>query len=282
MTLNKKHLLFNISGLSIKQNGNYLFRFVISDKLKSLFNRFEFKKTYKQDFYILDIIKDIENIKSQYKQIKKVLLTDELSKDTKQELINKFLFDNLNKDYEISVMDINNNSTQNKIETIKDDLSNNNNILKNSAKDLLNSIGIDINSLDSNKKKNLINKIKQVQINLFNEVINLDNTPLKAKRKGVVNDITIDEPKIITINKAIEMYQKYYEDTSTTSSKTYFEKMNALEYFKTVVGSSTSVKALKKSDIDRFVYKYLQNKPKSNLLLRRMHLATQMHKHLAS
>ena len=110
MTLNKKHLLFNISGLSIKQNGNYLFRFVISDKLKSLFNRFEFKKTYKQDFYILDIIKDIENIKSQYKQIKKVLLTDELSKDTKQELINKFLFDNLNKDYEISVMDINNNS----------------------------------------------------------------------------------------------------------------------------------------------------------------------------
>ena len=265
MTLNKKHLLFNISGLSIKQNGNYLFRFVISDKLKSLFNRFEFKKTYKQDFYILDIIKDIENIKSQYKQIKKVLLTDELSKDTKQELINKFLFDNLNKDYEISVMDINNNSTQNKIETIKDDLSNNNNILKNSAKDLLNSIGIDINSLDSNKKKNLINKIKQVQINLFNEVINLDNTPLKAKRKGVVNDITIDEPKIITINKAIEMYQKYYEDTSTTSSKNYFEKMNALEYFKTVVGSSTSVKALKKSDIDRFVYKYLQNKPKSNL-----------------
>mgnify|MGYP003495345861 FL=1 len=167
MTLNKKHLLFNISGLSIKQNGNYLFRFVISDKLKSLFNRFEFKKTYKQDFYILDIIKDIENIKSQYKQIKKVLLTDELSKDTKQELINKFLFDNLNKDYEISVMDINNNSTQNKIENIKDDLSNNNNILKNSAKDLLNSIGIDINSLDSNKKKNLINKIKQVQINLF-------------------------------------------------------------------------------------------------------------------
>ena len=61
------------------------------------------------------------------------------------------------------------------------------------------------------------------------------------------------------------MYQKYYEDTSTTSSKNYFEKMNALEYFKTVVGSSTSVKALKKSDIDRFVYKYLQNKPKSNL-----------------
>ena len=167
MTLHKQHLISNTTGLSIKPNGNYLFRFVISDKLKSFFNRFEFKKTYKQDFYILDIIKDIENIKSQYKQIKKVLLTDELSKDTKQELINKFLFDNLNKDYEISVMDINNNSTQNKIETIKDDLSNNNNILKNSAKDLLNSIGIDINSLDSNKKKNLINKIKQVQINLF-------------------------------------------------------------------------------------------------------------------
>ncbi len=57
----------------------------------------------------------------------------------------------------------------------------------------------------------------------------------------------------------------YYEDTASTSSKTYFEKINALEYFKAVVGSHTSVKALKKSDIDRFVHKYLQNKPKANL-----------------
>jgi integrase len=41
--------------------------------------------------------------------------------------------------------------------------------------------------------------------------------------------------------------------------------MNALSYFEAVVGSHTSVKALKKSDIDRFVYKYLYNKPKGNL-----------------
>ena len=125
MTLHKQHLISNTSGLSIKPNGNYLFRLVISDKLKSFFNRFEFKKTYKQDFYVLDIIKDVEQIKAQYKHIKKVLLSNELPKDKKQELINKFLSDNLNKDYEVAVMDINNNSTQNKIETIKDDLSNN-------------------------------------------------------------------------------------------------------------------------------------------------------------
>ena len=44
MTLHKQHLISNTSGLSIKSNGNYLFRFVISSKLKSFFNRFEFKK----------------------------------------------------------------------------------------------------------------------------------------------------------------------------------------------------------------------------------------------
>ena len=266
MTLHKQHLISNTSGLSIKSNGNYLFRFVISDKLKSFFNRFEFKKTYKQDFYILDIIKDVENIKAQYKHIKKVLLSNELSKDKKQELINKFLSDNLNKDYEVNVIDLNNNTIQNKISVTKNNLNNTSeNIIKDTAKDLLSSIGLDINSLDKNKKKNLILKLKQVQINLFNQVIYLDNTPLKAKRKTISNDITIDEPKIISVNTAIEMYQKYYEDTASTSSKTYFEKINALEYFKAVVGSNTSVKSLKKSDIDRFVHKYLQNKPKANL-----------------
>ena len=266
MTLHKQHLISNTSGLSIKPNGNYLFRFVISDKLKSFFNRFEFKKTYKQDFYVLDIIKDVEHIKAQYKHIKKALLSNELSKDKKQELINKFLSDNLNKDYEVAVIDLNNDSIQNKISVTKNNLNNTvENVIKDTAKDLLSSIGLDINSLDKNKKKNLILKLKQVQINLFNQVIYLDNTPLKAKRKTISNDITIDEPKIISVNTAIEMYQKYYEDTASTSSKTYFEKINALEYFKAVVGSNTSVKALKKSDIDRFVHKYLQNKPKANL-----------------
>ena len=265
MTLHKQHLISNTSGLSIKPNGNYLFRFVISDKLKSFFNRLEFKKTYKQDFYVLDIIKDVESIKAQYKHIKKVLLSNELSKDKKQELINKFLSDNLNKDYEVAVIDLNNESIQNKISITRDNLNNQESIIKDTAKDLLSSIGLDINTLDKNKKKSLILKLKQVQINLFNQVLYLDNTPLKAKRKTISNDITVDEPKIISVNIAIEMYQKYYEDTASTSSKTYFEKLNALEYFKAVVGSHTSVKALKKSDIDRFVYKYLQNKPKTNL-----------------
>ena len=86
MTLHKQHFISNTSGLSIKPNGNYLFRFVISDKLKSFFNRFEFKKTYKQDFYVLDIIKDVEHIKTQYKHIKKVLLSNKLSKDNIQRL----------------------------------------------------------------------------------------------------------------------------------------------------------------------------------------------------
>ena len=265
MTLHKQHLISNTAGLSIKPNGNYLFRFVISSKLKSFFNRFEFKKTYKQDFYVLDIIKDVEHIKAQYKHIKKVLLSNELSKDKKQELINKFLSDNLNKDYEVNVIDLNNDSIQNKIAITKDSLSSVEDVIKDTAKDLLSSIGLDINSLDKNKKKNLILKLKQVQINLFNQVLYLDNTPLKAKRKIISNDIRIDEPKIISVNTAIEMYQKYYEDTASTSSKTYFEKINALEYFRAVVGSHISVKALKKSDIDRFVYKYLQNKPKANL-----------------
>lgn len=266
MTLHKQHFISNTSGLSIKPNGNYLFRFVISDKLKSFFNRFEFKKTYKQDFYVLDIIKDVEQIKAQYKHIKKVLLSNELPKDKKQELINKFLSDNLNKDYEVAVIDLNNDSIQNKISVTKNNLNNTvENVIKDTAKDLLSSIGLDINSLDKNKKNSLILKLKQVQINLFNQVLYLDNTPLKAKRKTTSNDITVDEPKIISVNTAIEMYQKYYEDTASTSSKTYFEKINALEYFKAVVGSNTSVKALKKSDIDRFVHKYLQNKPKANL-----------------
>ena len=265
MTLHKQHLISNTSGLSIKPNGNYLFRFVIPDKLKSFFNRFEFKKTYRQDFYLLDIIKDVEYIKAQYKHIKKVLLSNELSKDKKQELINKFLSENLNKDYEVNVIDLNNDAIQNKISVTRDILYNTETIIKDTAKDLLSSIGLDINSLDINKKKSLILKLKQVQINLFNQVIYLDNASLKAKRKTISNDIKTDEPKIISVNTAMEMYQKYYEDTASTSSKTYFEKINALEYFKAVVGSYTSIKSLKKSDIDRFVYKYLQNKPKANL-----------------
>ena len=162
MTLHKQHLISNTSGLSIKPNGNYLFRFVISDKLKSFFNRFEFKKTYKQDFYVLDIIKDVEQIKAQYKHIKKVLLSNELSKDKKQELINKFLSDNLNKDYEVNVIDVNNNTIQNKISITRDNLNNTENIIKDTAKDLLSSIGLDINSLDKNKKNSLILKLKQV------------------------------------------------------------------------------------------------------------------------
>lgn len=266
MTLHKQHLISNTSGLSIKLNGNYLFRFVISDKLKSFFNRFEFKKTYKQDFYVLDIIKDVEQIKAQYKHIKKLLLSNELSKDKKQDLINKFLSDNLNKDYELNVIDLNNDSIQNKILVTKNNLNNTaENIIKDTAKDLLDSIGLDINALDKNKKNNLILKLKQVQINLFNQVLYLDNIPTKAKRKTSSNDIIIEESKVISVNTAIEMYQRYYEDTASTSSKTYFEKINALEYFKAVVGSHTSVKTLKKSDIDRFVFKYLQNKPKGKL-----------------
>ena len=154
MTLHKQHLISNTAGLSIKPNGNYLFRFVISDKLKSFFNRFEFKKTYKQDFYVLDIIKDVEQIKAQYKHIKKVLLSNELPKDKKQELINKFLSDNLNKDYEVAVIDLNNDSIQNKISVTKNNLNNTvENVIKDTAKDLLSSIGLDINSLDKNKKR---------------------------------------------------------------------------------------------------------------------------------
>ncbi|WP_323660203.1 site-specific integrase [Aliarcobacter butzleri] len=265
MALHKQHLISNTSGLSIKPNGNYLFRFVISDKLKRFFNRLEFKKTYKQDFYVLDIIKDIENIKAQYSYIKNLSLKNTLSEDKIQELINRFLLDNLNKDYELKVVNLDNSNIQNKISNTRDKLNNTENILKDTAKDLLDSIGLDIDSFDKNKKKNLILKLKQIQINLFNQVLYLDNTPLKTKRKILINDITINEPKIISVNTAIEIYQKYYEDTSSTSSKTYFEKINALEYFKSVIGSNISVKSLKKSDIDRFVYKYLQNKPKTNL-----------------
>ncbi|WP_152059800.1 site-specific integrase [Aliarcobacter butzleri] len=265
MALHKQHLISNTSGLSIKPNGNYLFRFVISDKLKRFFNRLEFKKTYKQDFYVLDIIKDIENIKAQYSHIKNLSLKNTLSEDKIQELINRFLLDNLNKDYELKVVNLDNSNIQNKISNTRDNLNNTENILKDTAKDLLDSIGLDIDSFDKNKKKNLILKLKQIQINLFNQVLYLDNTPLKTKRKILTNDITINEPKIISVNTAIEIYQKYYEDTASTSSKTYFEKINALEYFKAVVGSNISVKSLKKSDIDRFVYKYLQNKPKTNL-----------------
>lgn len=265
MTLHKQHLINNTNGLSIKPNGNYLFRFVISDNLKKLFNRFEFKKTYKQELYILDIIKDIEHIKTQYNHIKKVSLKNELSEDKIQGLINRFLSDNLNKDYELKVIDLNNSTIQNKISYTKDNLSNTEDTLNDTASDLLNSLGLNINSLDENVKRNLILKLKQVQIKLFNQIIYIDNTPLKAKRKVESNDLSINEPKIISVNTAIEMYQKYYEDTASTSSKTYFEKVNALEYFKAVVGSHTSVKSLKKSDIDRFVYKYLQNKPKANL-----------------
>lgn len=265
MALHKQHLISNTSGLSIKPNGNYLFRFVISDKLRRFFNRLEFKKTYKQDFYLLDIIKDIENIKAQYSHIKNLSLKNTLSEDKIQELINRFLLDNLNKDYELKVVNLDNSNIQNKISNTRDKLNNTENILKDTAKDLLDSIGLDIDSFDKNKKKNLILKLKQIQINLFNQVLYLDNTPLKTKRKILINDITINEPKIISVNTAIEIYQKYYEDTSSTSSKTYFEKINALEYFKSVVGSNISVKSLKKSDIDRFVYKYLQNKPKTNL-----------------
>ncbi|WP_152055131.1 site-specific integrase [Aliarcobacter butzleri] len=265
MALHKQHLISNTSGLSIKPNGNYLFRFVISDKLRRFFNRLEFKKTYKQDFYVLDIIKDIENIKAQYSHIKNLSLKNTLSEDKIQELINRFLLDNLNKDYELKVVNLDNSNIQNKISNTRDKLNNTENILRDTAKDLLDSIGLDIDSFDKNKKKNLILKLKQIQINLFNQVLYLDNTPLKTKRKILISDITINEPKIISVNTAIEIYQKYYEDTSSTSSKTYFEKINALEYFKSVVGSNISVKSLKKSDIDRFVYKYLQNKPKTNL-----------------
>jgi integrase len=137
--------------------------------------------------------------------------------------------------------------------------------MKDTAHELLSSIGLNINELDENKKKKLMQELQQMQLKLFNQIIYLDEIPTKAKRKTLSYDITTEEPKIISVNTAIEMYQKYYEDTTSTSSKTYFEKINALEYFKAVLGSDISVKSLKKSDIDRFVYKYLQNKPKAKL-----------------
>ena len=46
------------------------------------------------------------------------------AKDKKQELINKFLSDNLNKDYEVAVIDLNNDSIQNKISVTKNNLNN--------------------------------------------------------------------------------------------------------------------------------------------------------------
>ena len=92
-------------GISQKNNGNYLFRLSINKQLQSYFNRVEFKKTYDITKYLnlKDILNNVSEIKSQYESIKDKVYMKVLGNTEIQDLVDKFLTDNLNEDYEYRV-----------------------------------------------------------------------------------------------------------------------------------------------------------------------------------
>ena len=92
-------------GITQKNNGNYSFRFAISKRLQPYFNRVEFKKTYDitKHLNFKEILNNVNNIKFQYEVIKDKIFMRTLSDTEIQDLVNEFIVNNLNEDYECRI-----------------------------------------------------------------------------------------------------------------------------------------------------------------------------------
>ena len=214
-------------GISQKNNGNYLFRLSINKQLQSYFNRVEFKKTYDITKYLnlKDILNNVSEIKSQYESIKDKVYMKVLGNTEIQDLVDKFLTDNLNEDYEYRVNGSFSGSffcgiddTSNKTPTeqtisqlgmllfdYKEELTNvNSNSMYNIADELLQTINLNLNDIDEQSKKEFLYLLRQTNIAFMEEQI--------KRTKG--------------ISKAARINKKHIEETNqdTTSSKLSIEK----------------------------------------------------------
>ena len=279
-------------GISQKANGNYLFRLSINKQLQPYFNRIEFKKTYDINKYLdlKDILNNVSKIKTQYQSIKDKVYMRALSDTEIQDLVDKFLTNNLNEDYEYRAngslsgsffCNIDNTKNKTPIEqTIsqleillfdcKEQLTDvNSNFMYNIADELLQTINLNFNDIDEQSKKEFIFSLRQTNIAFMEEQIKRTKGISKAVR---INKKHIEETKQdttsskISIDQAIKNYLDYYKKTHKTTAQTFQEKEKALEYFLQTMNylHIIYIDDLKRSDIDIFVNIYLRDKPKQS------------------
>ncbi|MGJ0310437.1 tyrosine-type recombinase/integrase [Aliarcobacter cryaerophilus] len=281
MSIKINQLVANTKGLSLKNSGNYLFRMRINRGLKRYFNRIEIKKTYKSEVNIFDVIKDIDIIQKQYEYIKRVVMSNIIDEKQIMALVEKYLIDNLNEDYEIRLSGGSGlvetsqddyfdkqtsiiNATAYLLSEAKENLVNaNDKSMEENAKELLNTIDVNYDTLEDTCKGNLLYLLKQHQVKLLEELLNRNKNPHVVKRiDKIETQKEKQKDKALIVEVAIKEYLDFYETSNTTTEKNLKEKINALNYFKDVVGAYRDVKELKSSDINTYVNKYLKNKPK--------------------
>jgi len=284
-----------LKGVTQKSNGNILLRLVINKSLRKYFNRVEFKKTYDINKYInlKEIIKDIENIKVDYEVIKEKYKMRVLTDSELQRLVDEFIVNNLNEDYEaringsytgsfgVGYVDGMNESPEDQalyaligqLSELKEELADTNIKFSESILNtLLLKLNTSIDKLDVSSVNELQYNLKLASIEIVEE--QLRRTTFKSKPKRIVKTkepITLNNTlKRLTIEKAIIDYLEYYTDTNKTSQKTINEKEKALEYFLEVMKyiKIVYVEEIKKSDINTYVKKYLNCRPKAIGLIR--------------
>lgn len=286
-------------GITQKNNGNYSFRFAISKRLQPYFNRVEFKKTYDitKHLNFKEILNNVNNIKFQYEVIKDKIFMRTLSDTEIQDLVNEFIVNNLNEDYECRINgsysgsfysghDTQSNKSPHEqvtnhlellINEAKEELTNvNSNFMINIASELLETLNINIEELDKKSKLEFLYALKQSNIDFLEEQLNRTKGISKAVKLSKSKKINVisesDTSSKLTIEKATDDYLIYYKDNNTVTTKTMNEKEKALKYFLNVMQhlQLINVAELKKSDIDTFVNKYLKQKPKQTGKLREL------------
>ena len=283
MTIRINQMINSTVGLTIKANGNYLYRIRISAILRKYFNRLEFKKTYSHNINIFDVIKNIDIIRKEYDYIKRVVMNNSLKEEDILSIVNKFLVDNLNEDYEIRTnggsglvncsYDENEVFQSSLISTtsylLSDAKENLVNVYDESmidiAKELLQTINIDFESLDDKSKNKLLFSLKQKQVVLLEKILKRNKNPHLVKRINSLKAKTDNLEVIVkyTLDEAIKAYMNHYSITVTCTEANLKEKHKGLEFFKDVIGGNRDIKDIKKSDIELYVNKYLRNKSSS-------------------
>ncbi len=245
-------------GITKKENGNYVFRLSINKRLQPYFQRVEFKKTYAITKYLnfKEILNNVNNIKLQYEFIREKVFMRVLSDTEIQSLVNEFLVNNLNEDYECRIngsfsgsfyCDYDERSSQtpkeqtiNHLELLiseaKEALTEiNNKSMINIANELLETLNINIDELDRNSRNEFIYSLKQANINFLEEQL--------KRTKGISKAVNISKVKKensttdkatssnLTIKQAIEDYLTYYKNNNSVTNTTMNEKEKALEYF---------------------------------------------------
>ena len=257
MSIKIKQLIANTKGLSLRDSGNYLFRMRINSGLKKYFNRIELKKTYNKDVNIFDVIKDIDIIQKQYEYIKRVFMSRTIDEKQIIALVEKYLIDNLNEDYEIRL-----NGGSGLVDSSPDDfcdkqtsiitttayllseakenlVNTNDKSMEDTAKELLNTINIDYDTLEETCKVKMLYLLKQRQVKLLEEILQRNKNPQITTRIDVLDSqVEKQNYKGLTVEVAINDYLNFYRESNNTSVKNYNEKVNALNYFKDVIGSS--------------------------------------------